>query len=51
MGFMAEGNTLGWKEAAEQSRYIRQHGIQQLLNIYRKYKDRKNDTLKWGDEV
>lgn len=48
---MAEGNTLSWKDAAKQSKYIREHGIKQLLNIYNKYKDRKNDTLKWGDEV
>lgn len=51
MGFMAEGNTLSWQEAAKQSKYIREHGIQQLLSIYKKYKDRKNDTLKWGDEI
>lgn len=51
MGFMAEGNTLGWADAAKQSLYIRQHGIKQLLSIYNKYKDRKNDRLQWGDEV
>jgi len=48
---MAEGNTLGWKDAAKQSKYIREHGIIQLLNIYKRYKDRKNDCLKWGDEI
>ena len=51
MGFMAEGNTLGWEEAAKHAEFIRQHGIQQLLSIYNKYKDRKNDRLQWGDEV
>lgn len=51
MGFMAEGNTLGWADAAKHAEYIRQHGIQQLLSIYAKYKDRKNDRLQWGDEV
>jgi glutamate--cysteine ligase catalytic subunit len=51
MGFMAEGNTLGWADAAKHAEYIRQHGIQQLLSIYNKYKDRKNDRLQWGDEV
>jgi glutamate--cysteine ligase catalytic subunit len=51
MGFMAEGNTLGWAEASKHAEYIRQHGIQQLLSIYNKYKDRKNDRLQWGDEI
>lgn len=51
MGFMAEGNTLGWAEASKHAEYIRQHGIQQLLHIYKQYKDRKNDKLQWGDEV
>ena len=51
MGFIAEGSTLGWQDAAKQSRYVRDHGIVQLLNIYKKYKDRKNDKLSWGDEV
>lgn len=51
MGFIAEGSTLNWKDAALQSRYVRKHGIIQLLNIYKKYKDRKNDKLSWGDEI
>jgi glutamate--cysteine ligase catalytic subunit len=51
MGFMAEGNTLGWADASKHAEYIRQHGIQQLLHIYKQYKDRKNDKLQWGDEV
>lgn len=51
MGFIAEGSTLNWPEAAKQSRYVRDHGIAQLLSIYKKYKDRKNDKLTWGDEV
>lgn len=51
MGFMAEGNTLSWADASKHAVYIRKHGIEQLLSIYKKYKDRKNDRLQWGDEV
>lgn len=51
MGFIAEGSTLNWQDAAKQSKYVREHGIIQLLHIYKKYKDRRNDKLTWGDEV
>lgn len=51
MGFLTEGRALSWDEAAEQAEYVRDHGIEQLLAIYHKVKDRKNDSFKWGDEV
>ncbi len=51
MGYLAEGTTLNWPEAAKVAQYIREHGILQLINIYEKYKNRKNDKLQWGDEV
>lgn len=51
MGFLTEGRALSWEEAAEKAEYVREHGIEQLLAIYHKVKDRKNDSFKWGDEV
>jgi len=51
MGFLTEGRALSWAEAAEKAEYVRDHGIEQLLAIYHKVKDRKNDSFKWGDEV
>lgn len=51
MGFLTDGNTLPWDEVAKVADYIRAHGIIQFLEIYRRAKDRCNDSLKWGDEV
>lgn len=31
--------------------HVRKHGIEQFINLYKKYKDLKFDVLKWGDEV
>lgn len=30
---------------------MRQHGIQQFINLYARLKDRQGDVLKWGDEI
>ncbi|GAM28064.1 hypothetical protein SAMD00019534_112400 [Acytostelium subglobosum LB1] len=51
MGFIAEGNTLVWEDAEKYADYIRQHGVEQLLNIWNDQKDRGNDVFTWGDEV
>ena len=51
MGFLTEGDTLPWEEAKKWADYIREHGIIQFLNIYRRNRSRTNETLLWGDEV
>lgn len=51
MGLLIEGAPLSWEEAKKHADYIRKHGIQQFINLYHKLKERKNDELKWGDEV
>jgi len=51
MGIMVVGTPLSWEETKAKTDYVRQHGLQQLLHIYNEYKDRKFDSLKWGDEV
>lgn len=51
MGFLTEGDTLPWEEAKKWADYIREHGITQFLNIYRRNRSRTNETLLWGDEV
>jgi hypothetical protein len=30
---------------------VRRHGIIQFIHTYNRIKERKNDALKWGDEV
>ena len=51
MGLLSVGTLLDWDETKSHADLVRQKGIQQFINIYNKVKDRKNDCLKWGDEV
>jgi hypothetical protein len=30
---------------------VREHGVRQFLEVFRRVKDRRGDVLKWGDEV
>ena len=51
MGLLSVGTPLEWDEAKQYADIIREKGIKQFINIHNKVKDRKNDCLKWGDEV
>ena len=51
MGLLTQGRPLSWEETAKYTQFIREHGIEQFLQLYRNVKDRRNDCLKWGDEV
>jgi len=51
MGLWSNGTPLSWEEAKKHADHVRKHGIKQSLAIYRKLKDRQNDSLLWGDEV
>lgn len=45
------GAPLEWSEAKKHSHHVREHGIQQFISIYNKYKDKQGSVLRWGDEV
>lgn len=51
MGLLSEGTPLSWEETKKYANYVREHGIKQFINQYRKLKDRSKDSLLWGDEV
>lgn len=51
MGLLSEGSPLTWEETKQLSQHVREHGIEQFINLYRRLKDRHGDVLKWGDEV
>ncbi|CAK1548462.1 unnamed protein product [Leptosia nina] len=51
MGLLTEGSPLTWEETKALAEHVRQHGIEQFINLYRKLRDRTGDVLKWGDEV
>ena len=51
MGLLTEGKPLKWNESLPFLEYVKQHGIEQFLNIYKKYENRCCDEFKWGDEL
>ena len=51
MGLLSEGTPLSWQETKKHCDHVRKHGILQFINQYHLLKNRKNDCLKWGDEV
>lgn len=51
MGLLSEGSPLTWEETKKLSQHVREHGIEQFINLYRRLKNRQGDILKWGDEV
>lgn len=51
MGLLSEGAPLDWEETKKWADHVRQHGVQQFIHIYHKFKDGQWDCLKWGDEI
>lgn len=51
MGLLSCGEPMTWDETKKLARHVQEHGIQQFIHIYEKHRDRKGDTLKWGDEI
>ena len=51
MGLLSEGSPLSWDETKALAEHVRQHGIEQFINLYCKLQERTGDVLKWGDEV
>lgn len=51
MGVLIDGALLTWEETKKVSNHVRQHGVEQFINLYRRCKHRDGDVFKWGDEV
>jgi hypothetical protein len=51
MGLLSEGRPLTWLEIKEALEQIQTYGVDQLIKIYKKCKDRQGDAFTWGDEV
>lgn len=51
MGLLSEGSPLSWEETKALAQHVREHGIEQFINLYARLRDRQGDVLKWGDEV
>lgn len=51
MGLLSLGTPLPWHEVRKHADHVREHGIRQFLNIWRRTKDKERDQLLWGDEI
>lgn len=51
MGLLSVGTLLTWPETKQYSDLVREKGIKEFINVYKKLRDRNSDCLKWGDEV
>jgi glutamate--cysteine ligase catalytic subunit len=51
MGLLTSGCPLGWWDALPHLDYIREHGIEQFVNVFTATRQRQGDVLKWGDEI
>ena len=51
MGLLTVGRPLSWEESKKYVDKVRHDGVAQFIAAYKRLKDRKNDELKFGDEV
>lgn len=51
MGFLHESVPLQWNEAMDKLQYVREHGLDQFVNIFKLAKSIQGDPLRWGDEI
>lgn len=51
MGLLTQGTPMHWKDIQQHAQFIRKEGIKQFIRLYKKCKDRRDECLKWGDEV
>lgn len=50
-GLLKVGEPLSWEESVPHIQYVREHGVKQFLNQYRRVLHFANDRLFYGDEV
>ncbi|KAL1869428.1 hypothetical protein VTK73DRAFT_3165 [Phialemonium thermophilum] len=51
MGLLAQGTALDWPEAKKYAQKVREWGIMQLLEVWKKAKTKERDAMLWGDEI
>lgn len=51
MGLLVDGQPLPPEDLKLVSAYIREHGIHQFIQTWRRLKNVQNDELKFGDEI
>jgi len=48
MGLLSKGTPLEWDASRKHFAYVKAHGIQQFLHVYRAQKDRADDQFLWS---
>ncbi|CAF1500131.1 unnamed protein product [Adineta ricciae] len=51
MGVLSAGRPLTWKEIVEVRTLLKNDACNDLIKIFRKHSERKNDPFLWGDEI
>eukprot|EP00927_Polykrikos_kofoidii_P083150 TRINITY_DN8448_c1_g2_i1.p1 TRINITY_DN8448_c1_g2~~TRINITY_DN8448_c1_g2_i1.p1 ORF type:complete len:731 (+),score=125.48 TRINITY_DN8448_c1_g2_i1:40-2232(+) len=51
MGFLHESEPLDWDDAIRHLKFVRNHGIEQFINIFHQVKHVNEDLLRWGEEI
>jgi hypothetical protein len=51
MGLLTVGHPLSWEESKKHHAYVKEHGIEQFIYLYRRNAEKSGAILRWGDEV
>lgn len=51
MGLLTQGHPLSWADSKAFLEYVREHGIEQLINTFKRFASRQGDPFFWGEEV
>jgi glutamate--cysteine ligase catalytic subunit len=51
MGVLSTGRPLSWSEIIPVRSILKKHALNDLINIFNKHRERRNDDFLWGDEV
>eukprot|EP00300_Choanocystis_sp_HF-7_P003570 c12722_g1_i4.p1 GENE.c12722_g1_i4~~c12722_g1_i4.p1 ORF type:complete len:663 (+),score=134.95 c12722_g1_i4:53-1990(+) len=51
MGFLTDGRTMTWEEALPHVEYVKNHGVEQFINMFRLAQAKQTPEFLWGDEV
>ena len=51
MGLLEVGHPLSWDDSKPHHKYVKDHGIEQFINLYNRHSEKTGAILRWGDEV
>lgn len=51
MGLLSLGTPLDWDDAVPLAQHVRDHGVEQFLTLWRRFRGRTGDAMFWGDEL